>query len=163
MCTNYTLHACINLKKVDVFVYKHIKMNKIKNIAITAFESKKTDLIEWSYFNRNYLFPHNITALGFAENILEGTLNKKIQPVSGYHELCALISNNKIDALIIFGEAEKILESKDIHAVLQAAVEHNIVVTLNNTTADFILHSSLIDEAYIASKKEKKSARAFRY
>ena len=134
-------------------------MNKIKHIAIIALDSKKTELIEWSYFNKNLLTPHQILALGISANILEGTLNKKVKTseagrLGEHRELCNLIANEKIDAIIIFGEAGEILESKDINAVLQAAIENNIVVAANRTTADFIIHSSLMSNEYKAYKKE---------
>ena len=136
-------------------------MNKIKTIAIIAFDSKKTDLIEWSYFNKKLLIPHNILALGCAKNILEGTLNKKVKSseagILGENRyLCNLITREKIDALIIFGEADEIFESKELSGVIETATEHNIIVAANRTTADFILHSSLLDNEYSIAKKEKK-------
>ena len=136
-------------------------MKKIKNIAIIAFDSKKTDLIEWSYFNKNLLLPHQILALGFAGNILEGTLNKKVGKsetgkLGGYRQLSNLIINGEIDAIIIFGEAHEVLETKELNTVLEAAIQHNVVIAVNRTTADFIIHSSLIDAEYNISKNEKK-------
>lgn len=139
-------------------------MKKIKNIAIIAFDSKKTDLIEWSYFNKEILLLHQIIALGFAANILEGTLNKKIQHIEpgnfgGYRQLKDLINENKIDALIIFGEASEIFHTKYLNAVIETAVESNIIVSANKTTADFLVHSPLIDNDYIISKKEKQTEK----
>ncbi len=136
-------------------------MNKIKRIAIIAFDNKKTELIEWSYFNRNLLLPHNILALSYAAIVLEGTLNKKVQiSASGklgeLKELCSLISNDEIDAVIIFSEAGEILENKDLKAVVEAATDHNIIVATNRTTADFILTSSLFEKEYAVHKDEKK-------
>ena len=136
-------------------------MKKIKNIAIIAFDNKKTELIEWSYFNKELLIPHQILALGFAVNILEGTLNKKINKneefkLGGHRELSKLINEDKIDAVIIFGEANEIFDSKDLKGVLKAALEHNIIVAANKTTADFVLHSSLIESEYKIDIKEKK-------
>jgi methylglyoxal synthase len=135
-------------------------MKKIKNIAIIAFESKKTDLIEWSYFNKELLIPHQISALGFAENILEGTLNKKINRCAGklssYHELSDFIKDEKIDAVIIFGEASEIFETKDVKALIEDAIQNNIIVAANRTTVDFVLHSSLINNEYSMHTSEKK-------
>lgn len=136
-------------------------MNKIKNIAIAAFDSAKTDLIEWSYFNKDILMPHKITALGFAANILEGTLNKKVNRIEpgnfgGYRQLSNLINENKIDALIIFGDAEEIIDTKYLKNLFETAIEHNIIIAANRTTADFLLHSTLLGSDYIISKKEKK-------
>src|SRR5580765_2042906 len=136
-------------------------MKKIKNIAIIAFDNKKTDLIEWSYFNKELLLPHKLFALGFAVNILEGTLNKRINKgeeikLGGHRDLCKLIADDKIDAVIIFGEANEIFDSKDVKNVLETAIEHNIIAATNKTTADFILHSSLLDCEYKIIIKERK-------
>jgi methylglyoxal synthase len=136
-------------------------MKKNKNIAIVAFETKKTDLIEWSYFNKEHLIPHNIIAIGFAANILEGTLNKKIDRIEpgnfgGSRQLGNLITDNKIDAILIFGEAKEIFQSKDLTAVLETAVTHNILVAANRTTADFVIHSSLIENEYKIDLNEKR-------
>jgi methylglyoxal synthase len=138
-------------------------MKKIKNIAIITFDSKKTDLIEWSYFNKNILINHTVTAIGSAENILEGTLNKNInyiQPGSfgGYRQLAQLIGENKIDAVIVFGEAVEIAGNKNLRAVLEMALQHNILVALNRTTADFVVHSTLMEKEYMIEKKEKRQA-----
>jgi len=136
-------------------------MKKIKSIAIISFESKKTDIIEWSYFNKELLKPHKILASGFAANILEGTLNKDISKLEasnagGNRQMCNLITDGKIDALIIFGESNEILESKDLKGVLDAAIQHNILVAANRTSADFIIHSSLIESNYTIHLQEKK-------
>src|SRR4051794_4935911 len=106
-------------------------MKTNKNIAIVSFESKKTDLIEWSYFNKEFLLPHVILASGFAANILKGTLNKTISELEignmgGYRQLCNLINGGKIDALIIFGESHELFENKDLKGILDAAVQNNI-------------------------------------
>ncbi|HEY2726716.1 MAG TPA: methylglyoxal synthase [Parafilimonas sp.] len=136
-------------------------MNKNKNIAIIAFESRKTDLIEWSYFNKELLLSHQITAIGFAANILEGTLNKKINQIEpgnfgGFRQLQNLIIENKIDAIIIFGEAKEVFENNYLNAVLEIAALHNILIAANRTTADFIMHSSLIKSEYKIHSTEKK-------
>jgi methylglyoxal synthase len=140
-----------------------MKMNKVKHIAIIAFDNKKTELIEWSYFNRKLLMPHKILALGYAANVLEGTLNKKVQTSAAgkfgeYRELCNLINAQEIDAVIIFSGAHEILDNKELRGVFEAATENNIIVAANRTTADFVLNSSLIDAEYIIHKEEKKIA-----
>lgn len=136
-------------------------MEKTKNLAIITFDSKKTDLIEWSYFNKNILNNHNITAMGSAENILEGTLNKKINYIQpgnfgGYRQLRQMIEENKIDAVIIFSEAIEIENNKNLKLVLEAALRKNIIIAANRTTADFVVHSSIMDKDYSIEIKEKK-------
>lgn len=129
-------------------------MKTIKNIAVIALESRKTDLIEWSYFNRETLKPHQIFAFGFAGHILEGTLNKKVNRIetishNGFRELCYFINNNDIDAVIIFGDTDEIFDAKDLNAALKAAAAHNMAVAMNRTTADFIIQSALMQQEYI--------------
>ena len=136
-------------------------MKKIKNIAVIAFENKKTDLIEWSYFNKEILASHEISAPVFEGNILEGTLNKKINRLEagkfgGYRQISKLITDNKIDAVIIFGDAEDIFEAKDLSGVVKTAVAHDIIVATNRTTADFVLHSSLLEKEYTTHASQKK-------
>lgn len=136
-------------------------MKKIKNIVIIALENKKTDLIEWSYFNKEILANHSVSAPGFEGNVLEGTLNKKINRLEasqfgGYRQICKLITDNKIDAVIIFGDAMDIFEAKDLNAVIKTAVAHDIIVATNRTTADFVLHSSLLDKEYATHASQKK-------
>lgn len=138
-------------------------MKKLKHIAIIALDNKKTELIEWSYFNRHLLMPHHILALAYAANVLEGTLNKKVEvSTSGklgeYKELCTLINKGAIDAVIIFSDANEILHNKDLTGVIETAIQHNIIVATNRTTADFVLNSSLIDNEYLVHKEEKKIA-----
>lgn len=129
-------------------------MKTIKNIAVIALESKKTDLIEWSYFNKDILKPHQIFAFGFAGHILEGTLNKKVNRIetishNGFRELCNFINNNQMDAVVIFGDAEEIFDAKDLNAALKAATAQNLAVAVNRTTADFVIQSSLMEKEYM--------------
>lgn len=136
-------------------------MNKIKNIAVITSADRKTDLIEWSYFNRQILSTQNIFALGEATNILEGTLNVKINiseagKLGEYAELCGLIENKMIDAVIIFNDTTEIFHNKGIASIIESANRNNIVLATNRTTADFVINSSLIDNEYKINKDEKK-------
>ncbi|MFT4152464.1 hypothetical protein [Parafilimonas sp.] len=138
-------------------------MNKKKNIAIITSATNKTDLIEWSYFNKDVLNKHDILALGSAANILEGTLNKKVN-MSGQGktgELAALrnlIENNKIDAVIVFLDAEEFMHNSGLLSITEAAIKNNIIMAANRTTADFVINSKLIDNEYKINLDEKKIA-----
>ena len=123
-------------------------MNKIKNIAFIASENKKSELIEWSYFNRDLLMKHEIIAVGAsAIKILEGTLNKQVNrlisgPLGGYRMLAEMIDDGKIDMLILFTANET--EQKDFDIFLQSVKNNNVIIAFNKSTADFIFNSSLI-------------------
>ena len=51
------------------------KAAAVKRIAIVATDNKRADLIEWSYFNKDILTQHQLTAVGETGIVLEGTLN----------------------------------------------------------------------------------------
>lgn len=136
-------------------------MNKIKNIAIIASPDNKTDLIEWSYFNKEALAKHQILALGSTANILEGTLNKKVNVLESgkpgeYSALRNLIEENKVDAVIIFDDAGEIMHNRSLYSIMETAIKNNIIIATNRTTADFVITSKLIDNEYKISTDEKK-------
>ncbi len=131
-------------------------MKKIKNIAFIASENKKSELIEWSYFNRDILMKHEIIAVGTsAGKILEGTLNKQVNkiisgPLGGYRMLAEMIDEGNIDMLILFTSNET--EQKDFDLFMQSVKNNNVIIAFNKSTADFIFSSSLISKEYFVKK-----------
>ena len=128
-------------------------MDLKKRIAIVAQENKKTELIEWSYFNKNLLMQHEIIAEGKAGDILEGTLNIPVLklaggPMGGYRQLASMISEGEVDILVFFWNAETLLEENDIKNLLHTAVGENILIAYNIPSADFIFASALMDKKY---------------
>jgi len=127
-------------------------INTTKRIAFVVHADKKSELIEWSYFNKHLLAQHDIIASGDAANILEGTLNTPVQtyitgPYNGYQELGDLITEGMVDALILFGHTDETqLQAQGLKALIEAALEANVIIALNTITADFILQSALMDK-----------------
>jgi methylglyoxal synthase len=130
-------------------------MKAIKNIAFVVNENKKTELIEWSYFNKELLLPHQIIATGAAGNILEGTLNKSVNKLlsgslGGYQQLAEMVTNGKIDAIIFFGAGDETqLHKNDFDNLMEAAWANNIVTSCNRSTTDFIFNSLLMNKNYL--------------
>ena len=135
-------------------------MKPSKNIAFVVNESKKSELIEWSYFNKELLLPHEIIATGAAGNILEGTLNKKINkllsgPLGGYGQLAEMVTDGKIDAVIFFGTSgEAQARTNELDNLIETALLNNIIVAGNRTSADFVLTSFLMNKAYSVETAE---------
>lgn len=127
-------------------------INTTKRIAFVVHADKKNELIEWSYFNKSLLAQHEIIASGEAANILEGTLNTPVQtyitgPYNGYQDLGELIAEGNIDALILFGHVDETqLQANGIKALIETALDANVIIALNTVTADFILQSRLMDK-----------------
>ena len=137
------------------FMMNNRTMKKTKNIAFIASDNKNSELIEWSYFNRDLLLKHEITATGSAINILEGTLNRPVNklisgPLGGYKMLAEMIAEGKIDALIFFTSNET--QHKDFEVLMESIKDNNILTAFNKTTADFIFNSPLMNKEYFVKK-----------
>jgi methylglyoxal synthase len=122
-----------------------------KNIAFIMNENNKTELIEWSYFNREILLPHAIIATAAAGKILEGTLNKTVNklisgPRGEYRQLCDMIVEGKVDMIVFFGAQPR---SDEFETLLETARENNIIIVLNRSTADFVFNSLLMNKDYL--------------
>lgn len=123
-----------------------------KRIAFAVHEDKNTELIEWSYFNKDILNGHEIIACGKSAGILEGTLHSPIKtlpegPLGGFQALSNYIKEGKIDILIFFwNDSGEYLMKPALQNLLSAALEANIVIIHNRVSADCILLSALAKE-----------------
>ena len=122
-----------------------------KRIALLAEDQFKTDLINWSYFNRHALVQHELFSSGKTADILKGTLNTSVNdvftgPFDTNNELANLIRSGNIDILILLfngNEAECVPETlKDLQRVAETA---GIIVASNHTTASFVLNSFMVN------------------
>ena len=131
-------------------------------------ENNKTELIEWSYFNKEILLPHTITASAAAGKILEGTLNKPVTklingPRGEYKQLADMMAEGKVDVIVFFGTGnETLFRPNEFEALIESAREKNVIVALNTSTADFVFNSLLINKDYRVefpvSENQKKEA-----
>ncbi|RYZ48020.1 MAG: methylglyoxal synthase [Chitinophagaceae bacterium] len=125
-----------------------------KRIALVAHDSKKADLLDWAYYNRNILTKHQLIATGTTGALLEQKLKVPVQkllsgPLGGDQQVGAMIAERKLDAIIFFWDPlSSQPHDSDVKALIRVAVTWNIILACNRTTADFILTSSLLNEDY---------------
>ncbi len=128
-------------------------MSIAKRIAIIAHESKKTELIEWSYYNRDLLNQHEVIATGAAGNILEGTLNQPVVklpsgPIGGDQQLVGMIYEGRIDIIIFLnGPSNTHPDDSDVDLLLTTAIHANIIIAGNSKTADYVLTSAMLNRS----------------
>jgi methylglyoxal synthase len=125
-----------------------------KGIALVAHDSKKPALSEWAKFNRDLLAAHRLYATGTTGAILEKALDLEIVklksgPLGGDQQLGAKIVEGEIDFVIFFWDP---LQSQphdpDVKALLRVAVVWNVPIACNRASADMMISSSLMAEAY---------------
>ena len=132
------------------------RLNRNKRIALVAHDKKKADLMDWAIHNRRMLSEHQLIATGTTGKLLEEKLNLPVKkllsgPLGGDQQIGSLIAEGQIDLIVFFWDPmEAQPHDSDVKALLRLAVAWNILMACNRTTADFILTSHLMDDAYEA-------------
>ncbi len=129
-------------------------MARRKRIALIAHDNKKADLIEWIAFNKGLLARHELYATHttgrlVAESLGLAVVEFRSGPLGGDQQIGARIVDGALDFLIFFWDPlEPHPHDPDVRALLRVAVVWNIPVACNRASADFMISSPLMDDAY---------------
>ena len=141
-------------------------MQKTKRVALVAHDNRKKDLAEWVEFNQGTLAGHDLVCTGTTGRMIEDVLARKRNhggddqekqkvtrlrsgPLGGDQQLGAMIAEGRIDILIFFWDPmEPQPHDVDVKALLRISVVCNVPVACNRSTADFLISSPLLKEAY---------------
>lgn len=133
---------------------KKIKIKKKKTIALVAHDHKKKELLEWVKSYENKLKNHNLIGTGTTATLITNNTSLTVEklasgPLGGDQQLGALISKSKIDILIFFWDPlEALPHDPDVKALLRISTLYDVAMATSKITADYLITSSLFDEAY---------------
>ena len=129
-------------------------IGKQKKIALIAHDNRKEALIEWAKENKSILRKHFLCGTGTTAKLISENVGLPIKayksgPLGGDEQVGAAIVNGEVDFMIFFWDP---LTSQphdpDVKALLRISVMYDIPVAMSKSTADFLMKSTLMDEAY---------------
>ncbi|WP_326909811.1 methylglyoxal synthase [Sedimentibacter sp. MB31-C6] len=136
-------------------------IKKQKHIALIAHDGKKIQLINWIKANKEILSKHFLCGTGTTARMIIEELSLPVRafesgPLGGDQQIGASIVEGKVDFMIFFWDP---LSSQphdpDVKALLRISALYDIPVATNESTADFLLNSSYMNDDYI--RKENSS------
>ncbi len=134
--------------------YTIVKMEKQKSIALIAHDNRKRDLINWVQTNKEILSKHFLCGTGTTARLIGTETELPVTafnsgPLGGDQQIGCRIVECKIDFMIFFWDP---LTSQphdpDVKALLRIAALYDIPEASNQSTADFLIRSPLMNDTY---------------
>lgn len=129
-------------------------IGKQKTIALIAHDGKKQELIEWCAENRDILQKHLLCGTGTTARLVAEKTGLPVKgynsgPLGGDQQIGAKIVEGAINFVVFFSDPlEAQPHDPDVKALLRIAQVYDIPIANNKATADFMIHSPLMDQEY---------------
>ena len=129
-----------------------MKTKKKKTIALIAHDNKKADIVNWAIKNKTTLEQYELCGTGTTARLIGEATDLKIKrylsgPLGGDQQIGAKVAEGKIDVVIFFWDP---LSSQphdpDVKALLRIAVVYDIPIATNRATADYVIHSHMLEK-----------------
>ena len=123
-------------------------------MALVAHDNMKDDILDWAVFNRDRLARYELIGTGTTGRLVADATGLPVEllasgPLGGDQQVGAKISEQEIDILVFFWDPlEPMPHDPDVKALLRIAVVWNIPFACNRASADYLIASRLIGEAY---------------
>ncbi|HBT65873.1 MAG TPA: methylglyoxal synthase [Ruminococcaceae bacterium] len=129
-------------------------IEKQKNIALIAHDGKKNELIDWCAQNQDILRNHFLCGTGTTARLVAEKTGLPVKgynsgPLGGDQQIGAKIVEGKVNFVIFFSDPLKAQpHDPDVKALLRIAQVYDIPIANNKATADFLIHSTLMNQEY---------------
>lgn len=129
-------------------------MQPRKRVGLVAHDAKKDAMVAWTARNRTKLAEADLWGTGttggrIADATGLAVTRLKSGPLGGDQQLGAMIAEGKLDILIFFTDPLAAMpHDVDVKALLRISTLTQTVIACNEATADFIIESSLFEQAY---------------
>lgn len=126
-------------------------MAAIKRVALVAHDNKKQVLLKWILSNQERLSECELITTGTTGALIHDASGLPVTrvhsgPLGGDQQIGARISEQTVDLLIFFWDPlEPMSHDPDIKALLRIATLWNIPIACNQSSADFIISSPLME------------------
>jgi len=134
--------------------YLTLTIGKQKSIALIAHDGKKQEMLAWCERNKEILQKHKLSGTGTTARLITDHVGLPVKgynsgPLGGDQQIGAKIVEGKIDMIIFFSDPLAAQpHDPDVKALLRIAQVYDIPMANNMATADFLLHSSYMDDEY---------------
>ncbi len=129
-------------------------IGKQKNVALIAHDSKKAEMIGWCEENKEILKKHFLCGTGTTARMITDKTGLPVRgynsgPLGGDQQIGAKIVEGKVDFVVFFSDPLAAQpHDPDVKALLRIAQVYDIPIANNRATADFMIHSRLMDLEY---------------
>lgn len=132
-------------------------MKKRLTIALVAHDHRKADMVEWCYYNSEFLSKHHLVCTGTTGSLIKDAFEEKgvdaeitcmnSGPLGGDAEIAAMVVRKEINlAIFLIDDLNPQPHEADIMMLLRQCRVHNVPIACNRYSADLMITSSLWDD-----------------
>ncbi len=131
-----------------------LTIERQKNIALIAHDSKKAELIDWCETNKKILEKHFLCGTGTTARMITDKTGLPVKgynsgPLGGDQQIGAKIVEGVVDFVIFFSDPLAAQpHDPDVKALLRIAQVYDIPIANNRSSADFMITSKYMDMEY---------------